>query len=285
MRGSSSEHRARPRSRPSAGMMKGEEELVCALISQPSLKTAADCHSGSQDARGGQDSRASLSSGTGWLEKFIVPLSLSLHVTFQTSLWGRGSSPGTLLRVSRWCQTLALGHRGPSSEMCPVPHGGSPASRHGHVRTHTLQKLGQAEGGGGCRKDKWISDTCIQSPVVPRLRAGCKALKTGCHPPGGTPPAQGRPQGSCSPLCHSPLSSSPAHRSRQREIGKEQDEPSPIPGPQPSPNQFPGAPGGCHHPGQGDAGGQGTTQPAACAPNTASGPGKPRPSEGCVHHG
>lgn len=181
--------------------------------------------------------------------------------------------------MSCWCQTLALRHRGPSSEMCPVPHGGSPVSRHSHVHTHTPQKLGQAEGGGGCRKDKWIGDTCIRSPVVPCLRAGCKALKTPCHPPGGTPPARGRPQESRSPLCPSPLSSSPAHRSHQ------QDEPSPIPGPQPSPNQFPGAPGGCHHPGQGDAGGQGTAQPAACAPNTASGPGKPRPSEGCVHHG
>lgn len=31
-------------------MMKGEEELVCALISEPNLKTAADRHSGSQDA-------------------------------------------------------------------------------------------------------------------------------------------------------------------------------------------------------------------------------------------
>lgn len=42
--------RAGPRSRPSTVMMKGEEELVCALISEPNLKTAADRHTGSQDA-------------------------------------------------------------------------------------------------------------------------------------------------------------------------------------------------------------------------------------------
>lgn len=137
-------------------------------------------------------------------------------MTFQTSLWGRGSSPSTLLQVSCWCQTLALGHRGPSSEMRPVPHGGSPVSRHSHVHTHTPQKLGQAEGGGGCRKDKWIGDTCIRSPVVPRLQAGCKALKTPCHPPGGTPPARGRPQESRSrsALPHFPLAQLTAATSR-----------------------------------------------------------------------
>lgn len=64
-------------------MMKGEEELVCALISQPSLKTAADRHCGSQDARG-EDSRASLSSGTGWLEKFIVPLEIKIIIIIKT---------------------------------------------------------------------------------------------------------------------------------------------------------------------------------------------------------
>lgn len=47
---SGSGSRAGPRSRPSAVMMKGEEELVCVLISELNLKTAADRHSGSQDA-------------------------------------------------------------------------------------------------------------------------------------------------------------------------------------------------------------------------------------------
>lgn len=42
--------RAGPHSCPGTAMMKGEKELVCALISELNLKTAVNRHSSSQDA-------------------------------------------------------------------------------------------------------------------------------------------------------------------------------------------------------------------------------------------